>query len=249
MINILQQVEKSLHSRFYPASADDYFVLRLARGLGEPQASPHYAVLSSRYSQAKLLCAYRRAIAGIGNGLNPSKVFHLALASLSNNAGGGSVPRPRLMAVRVERRTIGIAVFAGTHLEGFRVRHLASAKVAAESTTAEFLRSVLYDNDCRAIAIESVSGEIRRQDLHRTVLQTCRAVGISVWELSREPVMNALQYPPPKSRQEIRKQMLNIWPLPDLKPSEECVLDAFALGLYLQTERLFGGDSLNGHSS
>jgi hypothetical protein len=248
MIHILNQVEKSLHSRFYPSNADDYLVLRLARGLGEPLAARHFAVLASQYSAAELLCAYRRAIAAKRTGQIPSKVFHETLASLPHG-GGNTQPRPRLMAVRIERRAIGIAVFAGTHLEGFRIRHLASGKIASESATAAFIRASLYENDCRTIAIEVVSGNIRRFELHRVVIETCRAAGVSIWELSTKPAMDALSHPPPKSRQEVREQMQNIWPLPNLKTSEECVLDAFALGLYLQTERLFGADSMNGHAA
>lgn len=247
MTNILSHIEKSLHSNFYPASADDYFALRLARGLGEPQAAPHYCVLASRYSQDKLLYAYRYAVAAGAEGRIPARVFHEHLASLSIGGASDSLPRPRLLAMRIERRTIGIAVFAGSHLEGFRVRHLASGRTAAQSATAVFVRSSLYENDCRAIAFEAVSGDVRRSELNQTVFKVCRDGSISVWELSGKPAMDALSHPAPKSRDEIRKQMLNIWPLPDLKSSEECVLDAFALGLYVQTERLFGADLLNGH--
>jgi len=244
----LQQARLSVFPGIAFPNTDDYLVLRLARGLGEPLAARHFAVLASQYSTANLLCAYSRALAAEPTGQTPSKVFHETLASLPRGGGNGQ-PRPRLMAVRIERRVIGIAVFAGTHLEGFRVRHLASDKLASESATAAFIRSAFYENDCRTIAIESVAGEIRRSELHRVVIETCRAAGISIWELSGKLAMDALSHPSPKNRQQVRRQMLNMWPLPDLKHSEECVLDAFALGLYLQTERLLGADSLNGHAA
>jgi hypothetical protein len=47
MTNILNQVAKSLHSRFHPANPDEYVALRIARQFGEPKAAAHYAVLAS----------------------------------------------------------------------------------------------------------------------------------------------------------------------------------------------------------
>jgi hypothetical protein len=238
---ILNQLAKSRRSSFHPSSPDEYFALRLAHRLGEPEAAAHYAVLASQYSQTKLLCACRRAMAA-GYGSRPAKIFHDYLSANRTNGGNG-VSHPRLMAVRIERRALAVAVFSGIHLEGRRVLQLSSNPSRAESSTAGFIREMLSENNCPSVAIESVPDDIRRAVLHGAIVQQCRANEISVWEISKQSVFDALAHPPLKTRSEVRDLMLRIWPMAALKQSQVCALDAFALGLYVQTERLFAADS------
>jgi hypothetical protein len=241
MTNILNQVARSLHSRFHPSSPDEYFALRLAHRLGEPQAAAHYAVLASQYSQSKLLCAYRRAITD-KSGKPPARVFHDYLSADGTNGGNG-IAHPRLLAARIERRAVAVAVFSGIHLEGRRVLQLSSDPDRAEESATAFMRDVLCENNCPSAAIESVPGDVRRAVLHGAIIEQCRASEISVWEISKEAVFAALAHPPLKTRGEVRDLMLRIWPMAALKQSQVCALDAFALGLYVQTERLFAADS------
>jgi|SRR5579863_7672569 len=241
MTNILNQVAESLHSRFRPSSPDEYVALRLAQRLGEPEVAAHYAMLASQYSQTKLLCAYRHAVTA-AHGDRPARVFHDYLSAHGTNGNNG-LPHPRLLSVRIERRTVAVAVFCGLHLEGRRVLQLSSDPVRAEASTAAFIREALSENDCPSAAVESVSGDVRRAILYATVVEQCRATGVSVWEISGRTVVETLAYPPLKSRAELREVMLQMWPVPGLKQSQMCALDAFALGLYVQTERLFAADN------
>ena len=241
MTNILNQVAKSLHSKFKPSSPDEYFALCLARLLGEPEAAAHYVVLASQYSQAKLLCAYRRAIAQGRGEERPARIFHDYLSAHGSNGSNG-VAHPRLMAVRVERRGVATALFSGVHLEGWRVRQLSSDPSRAEASTEAFIREVFSENDCPSAAIEFVSGEIRRSVLHNVIRQQCQTHGISLWEVPGKSILNALAHPPLKTRGEVREMMLRMWPMAALKQSQVGALDAFALGLYVQTERIFAAD-------
>ena len=138
---------------------------------------------------------------------------------------------------------MAIAVFSGIHLEGRRVLQLSSDPKRAEESATAFMRDVLCENNCPSAAIESVPGDVRRAVLHGAILQQCRANEISVWEISKQTVFEALAYPPLKTRSEVRELMLRMWPMAALKHSQVCALDAFALGLYVQTERLFAADS------
>jgi hypothetical protein len=214
--------------------------------LEEPEAAKHYAILASQYSQHKLLCAYQRATSAKHSTKTPARIFHEYLGSIPHGGSNG-IARPKLMAVRIERRCIAVGMFTGTYLVGFRARVLAADHAAAKNTAVSFLRSTLYENECQAIAIETVVGDIRRAELHEAVLAACRSAGVSVWEISIKTVMESLAHPPPKTREEMRKQVLRMWPLPGLKRTEQCALDAFAVGLYVQTERMFGSDTMNGH--
>jgi hypothetical protein len=241
LTNILNQFAKGRQRQFAPSSPEEYFALRLACLLGEPEAAGHYATLASQYDQSKLLSAYRRATSASSRRDLPARVFHDHLAAIGTN-GGNTSPHPRLLAVRVERRAVAVAVFSGVHLEGRRVLQLSSDAARAEASTAGFIRAVLSENDCPSAAIESVSGDVRRAVLRAAIMDHCRANGISVWEVSGRIVLEALSHPPLKSRAELRDLMLRMWPVQGLKQSQLCALDAVALGLYVQTERLFAVD-------
>ena len=143
--------------------------------------------------------------------------------------------------MQVERRTIAVAVFIGTHLEGRRVLQVSSNSARAESSAAGFIRSMLSESGCEFAAIEPAPSEedILRSILHRAVVTQLRANQISVWEVSKKTVFQAFGYPALRSRREVRERILAIWPLPNLKRAQMCALDAFALGLFVQTERLF----------
>jgi hypothetical protein len=176
------------------------------------------------------------------HGAQPSGIFHEYLTAHGTNGGNG-VSHPRLMAVRLERRTIAVAVFTGLHLEGHRVLQLSSDPSKAESSAVGFMREVLLEHYCPSVAIESVPGDIQRAALHGAILTQCRANEISVWEISKQVVFEALAHPPLRTRGEVRELMRGMWPMAALKQSRVCALDAFALCLCVQTERLLAADS------
>ena len=237
MTQILDRIAQSRRSTFRPASPDDYFALRLATRLGEPAAAAHYAELISHYPREKLIRAFHEAMDAAASGGNPGHLFH---DYLPRNGGNGHIPHIRLVAVRVERRTIATASFVGTHLDGRRVLHLSSNAVRAEDSTASFIRSVLSEADCSSVGIENAPG---KQDslrflLHQTIVAQIRATDISLWEISKTTLLEAFGHPPLRTRTELRELMRTIWP-PNFKRSEICALDAIALGQFIQTERLF----------
>jgi hypothetical protein len=237
MTQILDRIADSLHGEFRPASPDDYLALRLAARLGDPGAAAHYTVLISQYSLERLVYAFHKAMECRQRRDQAGRLFH---DYLLRNSGGGDISHPRLVAVRVERRTIAIAVFAGTHLEGRRVLHLCSKPNRAEDSASGFIRSVLSDSDCSSVVIEPQPSQqdIQRSILHRAVVAQIRASNISMWEISKSTLLGAFAHPPLRTRGELRDIMVAIWPVPRFKRSEISALDAFALGLFIQTERL-----------
>lgn len=202
MTSILDQVAKSRHSEFQPSSPDDCFVLNLARRLGEPEAAEHYCVLASQHSHSSLLYAYRRAIE-----TNPDRIapaFHEILESLGGHTNR-DLPQPRLMAIRIERRTVAMALFAGTHLEGWRVRQLPSDSKRAEESCTGFARAVLDEHPCDGVALETASGEIARAKLHDVIVAECRTLGIAVTEAAKQTVIESFSHPSPTTRNQIRQ--------------------------------------------
>jgi len=238
MTHILDHIAESLRGEFRPASPDDYFALRLAARLGEPAAAAHYTVLASQYPQETLLSALRRATSCPKPGMVLGKLFH---EFLTEKNGSDSITRPRLMALRVERRVVATAVFTGTHLEGRRILQLSSNPDKAASSVASFIRSVLSESDCRCAAIEQAPNraDILRSVLHRAAVAQIRTTNLSLWEISQQALYSAFSHPPVETRQQLRDVAFGIWRLSELKQGQTCALDALALGLFVQTERMF----------
>ncbi len=232
---ILNRVEKSLHGQFRPSSPEEYLALRLARGLGEADAAAHYAVLLSQHPTSKLVAAYYAALAEKDSGKRGA-TFHQHL--LKNQSGVTEPTQDRIVAIKIDRRAIAVAVFFGTHLEGRRVLQLSSEANRAEISTITFLREFISEHKCPAAVVEVVDGDVQRSIFYSATLQQLRTHGISVWGVSKQVLLESLSQPPLKTRNEMRSLMLRIWPMPSLKKSQLCALDAFALGLYIQTERL-----------
>jgi hypothetical protein len=236
-MNILSEIRKNFQSGFVPSRPEDYFALRLARGLGDEQAAAHYALLTAEHSFACLLAAYGSAISKTPRETAAAR-FHQIL-KVDSHINGNGLSHSRLLAVKIERRAIAAALFSGFHLEGRQVLQLSSVLSRAESSVAGLLRRLLRENDCQSAAVETIAGNGRRSALRAVIIEQCRDSETSVWDISPKLAFSCISLPAPKNRAAMRAQMQRIWPLGTLGPSQLSVLDAAALGLYIQVERLF----------
>src|SRR5262245_22066545 len=109
MTPILDQVAAEWRSDFHPASPIEFFALRLASRLGEPQTARHFALLASEHGVQRLLAVFQRTIAVTKAGESIARRFHQELLTTGRN--GMQVPSVRLAGIRVERRSIGAAMF------------------------------------------------------------------------------------------------------------------------------------------
>lgn len=146
-----------------------------------------------------------------------------------------------VLALKIERRSIAAAVLAGRTLEHAQVRQLSSVAEKAEATTVGFVHWLLHTFDVGSAALEVVptGQEIRRELLSRAAVAVLRQAGVPLWEASRSELPSAFGAPALKSRSELRQAIVSIWPTLLDQDRHEEALDAAALGLYVQTERLF----------
>jgi len=238
MMSILDQIQGASRSRFQPHTAQEYWALRLAQKLGDAAAARHYADLAATYSQESLMVAYRRALEH-GHDVDLGRRFHQELARNGNRST--SIPNVRLAAIKIERRSVAIAVFFGENLDSAHVRQLSSIRAKAEASTVGFVNWLVEDFQIESAAVEIVPGSkiLRRAALAQTVLEALRVAAIPVWEVSKPSLLASFGHPTVKSRVELRRIVASFWPVIGSGNNRNQMLDAAALGIYVQTERLF----------
>lgn len=233
-MTILEQVAAS-YGRFTPKSSDDYFALRVAQKLGDEKAASHYASLVSQNGKDALLVAYIRAKKRSRPGEDRAQRFHDELKGVNGQHIEAS---GKLLALKVERRTVAAACFYGTRLEFTESRELSSDPAKAVSSAIGFLNWIcqVFDSDSAALETEQDS-EIRRAALHHAIVASLRQQSFSIRETPKFEILRTFGVPAPRTRREMREVIGSIWPI--LDSGRPAVLDAAALGLYVQTERLF----------
>jgi hypothetical protein len=241
MMSILDQMTvKRPQSSFRPTTVRQLFVLRLAQKLGEPAVAEHYAELTRSHTDETLLLAYRHTF---NHGHPPrdfARHFHVVLASTKEQKSEDQTDR--LLAVKIERRSIALALFVGTRLDFHGVRHLSSQADKAEGSAVGFLSWAIDNLEIGSAALERMTNgnEIRRAVLNLAVLDVLRGNAIPVWEVSKRALLETYGHPPLRSRIELRQAVQEIlWARFNTDKPGRQELDAAALGLHVQTERLF----------
>jgi hypothetical protein len=237
MPNILDRVAAQRYSQVCPQTSVEYFALQLARKLGDTDAAQHYIHLAAERSEEGLLVAYRRAVAASGQrGETLARNFHSALTR--TNGHGPGFDSTRLLAIKVERRTISAAIFFGRHLEDTETRHLSSVRPKAEASAVSFIRwfTTAFEVESAAIEYLPEGYEVQRAVLHNLITSVLSDHGLPLMRVPKADLIRAFGHPEPRSRREVRESARAIWPILDADPA---ILDAVALGLYVQTERLF----------
>ncbi len=224
-------------SAFRPKTSADLFALCLARKLNDTPAASHYVELITQYSEAELLTAFRRAIHSGARDLGRS--FHVELRHSSGNGSTGH--SWDLASIRVERRAVAVAVFAGDHLSYTQVRQLSSAKGKALASAIGFINWIVAQFRLDTAALESIpSGdEIQRQVLTHAVVHALRDHALPIWEVPKQDLFQSYSNPPLKSRKELREIATDIWPVLAGSNGQSFIQDAAVLGLHVQIERSF----------
>jgi hypothetical protein len=147
----------------------------------------------------------------------------------------------RLASVRIERRAVGFAILRGDHLMHADARQLSSVPDKALDNTVSFVTRFLERFRCESAALEVIPNghEVSRTLLHQAVLRVLSAQGIGIIDVSKSDLFVAFGYPALRFRSDLRTIISDIYPVLDQQPGGPWTHDAAALGLYVQTERLF----------
>jgi hypothetical protein len=224
---------------FRPKTATDLFALRLAFRLGDAVSAGHYAQLAYKYPESRLLVAFRRAVSTPGSLEEQCRRFHLELDKVQGSAPiNGNV---KLLAIRVERRSVAAAIFYGSRLEYSQVRQLSSDKNKILPSALRFIAWISEQFPLDSATVESIpnGNEIQRRLLKDAIAQSLLESLLPIWEVSKKDLFQAYGHPPLKSRRELREVVTSMWPVLAGTNAKAFIQDAVALGLYVQVERLF----------
>ncbi len=147
----------------------------------------------------------------------------------------------RLVAFRIERRSVAVAVFHGTHLDYADARQLSSVHDKAEASALGFVGWIVQSFKVTVAVLEAFENgsEMLRAHLNSAIEQMLRQSGAAIYTVRRTDLLAAFGHPPLASRKEVRQVVTTIWPILLARRGAGIKLDAVALGLYVQTERLF----------
>ena len=243
MTNILDRIARTpsplTYGYFRPKSAGDLFALRLASKLHDATATRHYVELLGQHSVESLLIAFRRVFSS-GTVSDPARRFHVELLRLNGRVGHEPVAK-RLIAVRIERRAIAVAVSEGANLEHAQVRQLSSLSDKAIASAAIFMERILERYPAESVAVEVIpdTKEFQRLQIYRAITEVLMNQGTTISHVTKQEVFEAFGHPRLKTRKELREVIGAIWPILGDYGGSPYIQDAVALGLYVQTECLF----------
>jgi hypothetical protein len=148
--------------------------------------------------------------------------------------------QPRLVALRIERRIISAAVFEGHHLEHADSLHLASTYPKALDGATGYINRIktMFLIETALVEKQTTSDPTWRAKLTTKVVSQLRGAGVPVFEIDPADLLPAFRNPPAQSRAEVRRSVGLIWPSLVTDKKHCSCLDAAALGLYFQIQRL-----------
>jgi hypothetical protein len=144
-----------------------------------------------------------------------------------------------VIAIRITRSRIGIAVFSNEKIEFARCLNLPYSNFdrAAKSLLAVASRTLDQFKDA-TLAIEGPEPGTSIDSLIAEVRELATERGVDLLIIPTKTLLETYSFPPLSSRSQIRKIAAQIWPGLALMNKAE-ILDAAALALHIQTERLF----------
>src|SRR5438876_2342149 len=99
----------------------------------------------------------------------------------------------RLVAFKIERRSIAAAVFVDDVLEYTQIRQLSSLERVAEQSAVGFASWLVHYFRASRVAVEKVSSrsDSRRGLLTNAIINRIRADALSLWEISKGELLAA----------------------------------------------------------
>jgi hypothetical protein len=240
MTPILDRFIKQERTVFVPETRSQVFALKLAEKLNDAVGTQHYMALADQYSEHELLTAFRRSV-GSSETTIPGERFHVELGKMNGNGHGPHGECHVLLAIRVERRSLAVAVFKGEHLEYTDCKQFSSDKGKALNSALSFINWIVdaYLPDFASMETINRDEEIQRKTLDEAIERTLHERVLPIWRVAKPQILSSFGYPPLRFRKQLREVISGIWPVLNGTRGYELICDAVALGLHVDLERRF----------
>jgi hypothetical protein len=146
-----------------------------------------------------------------------------------------------LAAFKIERRRVSAAVFLEERLDFTDSRQLPSVYDKASESAARYVDWIIRTFQIDSAAVESLRSDPAtwKSKLTVEVISQLRALGIPVFEVDKAALLGSFAHPPLRYRTELRTIVELIWPILSTKDKTVGCIDAAALGLHVQVEKMF----------
>lgn len=201
MTGILDQLS-SKGLKFRVRSVDDVMAILLARALDDMDALGLYTKVVPLYSHAVVADAAKRMIE---RGTMTKPMFQGFYHTLTHDRFRGSGKAPELVAIRIERTSVGMAGLLGGRLLWKETKHLRSKDEEAEQSVCALIQRLSEDNPDATLCVESRQDEgTRRSRLNAAGVATLRQTGMSLRTVSQADLYAAYGVPACETREEMR---------------------------------------------
>jgi hypothetical protein len=143
----------------------------------------------------------------------------------------------KLLAIRIRRRSIAVAVFSGRHLEYLDMLHLCNEPEIVTDAVARFLARILENfkpGDVVLGTSRTAQGE-RVKILTQLIENMLTVEGIPIWRVDDKRLLESYAIPKLKNKNQLRPIVLSFWP--HLGSRQASAFEAAALGLHVQVDR------------
>ena len=148
--------------------------------------------------------------------------------------------RSNLASFKIERRRVSVAVFADEVLDYTAVRELPSLYAKALESATRYVDWITRNFRIEGAALEKGQSDPKTWKSKFTIeiIRQLRDAGVPVFEVRKDALLASFAHPDLRYRTQLREVVASMWPILATKKSDS-LLDAAALGLYVQIEKIF----------
>jgi len=146
-----------------------------------------------------------------------------------------------LASFSIERRRVSVAVFVGERLDYTGSRQLASIYPKALDGAGRYVEWITRNFRIEDVALMKGQSDPTtwKSKFTKAIIRQLRDTGVPIFEVDKGALLASFAHPPLRHLTELRKVVSSIWPILATKDHNASLLDAAALGLYVQVEKTF----------
>lgn len=146
-----------------------------------------------------------------------------------------------LASFKIERRRVSVAVFVDERLDYTASRHLPSLYAKALDSASRYVDWIMRTFRIEGAALEKSQSDPNawKSKFTKEIIRQLRDTGVPVFEVRKDELLASFAHPPLRYRTQLREVVSSMWPILATKDKNASLLDAAALGLYVQVEKMF----------